>query len=200
MKTFALLVAAVAAFATPPAEAVEQLTATKRIRVVNPASGNRVVSYKAITTGGANTIVGDPTATGASMHVRLTAGGQQCFLMPAAGWTGSGSIFKYRESTPTLRVKAVLKESPSGLFRLVFKARGTAITVSPGNPTTTYDANFRIAGGDNYCSGGPQTGATTVANTATAYVIANDPPPGTCQLSVCSPSGAFLDPSLESLF
>jgi hypothetical protein len=196
MYRIALLASLVTFLGVPaPADAAQQLTATRRIRVVNPA-GNRKIIYKVVSA--VNTLGGDPTVSGASMNVRLTSGGLQCFSLPAQNWDGVGTRFKYVEHTPTLTVRAVLLQSGNGVFRLLFKAIGSAITVVPGNPTNTYDVNFNVVGGDNYCSGSGT--AVPAPNNGMVFRVINDTVPGSCQLPVCSPSGAFLDASSDTLF
>jgi len=55
-----------------PASGVQQFVPTKTLLVKNPPSGARKVLWKVK---GAATMVGDPTADGATLHIVLTNGG-----------------------------------------------------------------------------------------------------------------------------
>jgi hypothetical protein len=182
------------------AVAADQLVPTKVLLVKNPPSGptKRKVVYKVKENASAATVVGDPTVAGATLHVVLTDGGDQCFTMPASGWTNISDLgFKYKD--PTLSngpVKvASIKKTPSGVFLIKTTLKGsgaTTIDVVPGNPTTTYATNFTLGGGDSYCSG---TGtAVPQPNDEKTFKVVNDTAPASCTASVCaSPSGAFVD-------
>ena len=81
------LIAVLAALAlTGNAFAAPQLVPTKTLLVKNPPSGVRKVLWKVREPASAATVVGDPTADGATLRVVLTPGGDQCVSMPATGW------------------------------------------------------------------------------------------------------------------
>ena len=48
----------------------------------------------------AATVAGDPTADGATLHIQLTPGGDQCVTMPALSWVAISTIgFRYKDAT-----------------------------------------------------------------------------------------------------
>ena len=182
------------------AYAAVQLKPTKALVVKNPPSGPsaRSVSWRVSEPTSSNTVVGDPTVNGAKFRIKLTPGGDQCVTMPASGWVGLGTFgFKYKD--PTLAngpVKAALiKKAGSGTFLIKTILKGGGVTLVPGNPTASYATNFKIGAGDEYCSGSGT--AVPSANDARKFKVARDTTPGTCSISACSPSGAFLDPILD---
>lgn len=180
----AAFVCAGLAFAAP------QGTPAKKVLVKSPPSGNKKIVYLSKSDG--TTVVGDPTLNGATFTIALTPGGTQCLTLPAANWATTGTGFKYKD--PTLvngPVKvALIKATPSGKFTLKVVAKGTGITVNPGNPTSAYGTNFEIDSGDNYCS---STGtAVPKKNDEKTFLVVKDT--GTaCTTACASPSGAFLD-------
>ena len=182
------------------AYAAVQLKPTKLLLAKNPPSGPmaRTIVWKVKERGSSNTLVGDPTASGAKMRIVLSPGGNQCVTMPASGWSAISTLgFKYRD--PSLAngpVKvASIKKTPSGTFQIKAKLKGSGITVVPGNPTSTYATNLKLGAGDEYCS---ESGtATPNPNDAKTFKVVNDTTPGGCSVAACSPSGAFLDTVLE---
>src|SRR5688572_3418979 len=79
--------------------AAQQPVPTRALVVKNPPSGARTVLWKVRDTASAATVVGDPTADGATLRIVLTSGGDQCVTMPASGWSPIGTIgFKYKDS------------------------------------------------------------------------------------------------------
>src|SRR5688572_12909621 len=87
-------------------------------------------------------LVGDPTAAGATLRIRLLpsnhcsvppcvdGGGDQCFILPASGWSPVGSLgFKYKDATlanGAVKV-ASIKRTPSGAFLIKVIAQGAGI-------------------------------------------------------------------------
>lgn len=178
------------------AYAAVQLKPTKLLLVKNPP-GNasaRTVSFKVSEVASSNTVVGDPTVSGAKLRVALSPGGDQCVSMPASGWTAISTIgFKYKDATLAngpVKV-AQIKKTKSGTFQIKATLKGAAITVVPGNPTASYGVNFKIVGGDQYCSGSGT--AVPSPNDDKTFKVVNDTTPGGCTTAACSPSGAFLD-------
>ena len=171
--------------------AAQQGAAAKKLLVNNPPSGNKTVVYLSKNTTG--TVVGDPTASGATFTVTLTPGGTQCAQLPASGWTATPVGFKYKDpqlDNGPVKV-ALIKQTPSGKFLLKVIEKSPAITVAPGNPTLTYGTSFEINGGDQYCA---STGtATPVKNDEKKFLVNKDD--GTACTTACvgSPGGAFLD-------
>ena len=173
------------------AVAAQQGAAAKKLLLTESTSGNRKIVYLSKNTSA--TVVGDPTANGASFNVVIGGDGTQCMSLPASGWSPISDLgFKYKD--PTLAngpVKvALIKKTPSGNFLLKVITKNN--TVQPGDPTTTnYGTNFHINSGDDYCA---STGtATPTKNTPAKFLVKNDT--GTaCTATACSsPSGAFVD-------
>ena len=170
--------------------AAQQLVPTQTLLVKNPPSGARKVLWKLFDS--TVNLVGNPiTEGGATLHIKLTPGGDQCVNMPAAGWTPIGSIgFKYKDSglvNGPVKVASV-KKTPSGIFRLkvLLKTGGpTPISVVPGDPTTSYATNFTLGAGDDYCGG--TSFAAPNPNNETTFKVSNDGVPGSC-LNSCSVS------------
>jgi hypothetical protein len=175
------------------AMAAVQGAAAKKLLVKSPPSGKKKIVYlsKNVT----DTVVGDPSLNGAQFGIALTPGGSQCVNLPSSGWSTTPVGFKYKDPQLTNGpVKtALIKKTPSGNFLLKVIAKGTGITVAPGNPTTTYGTSFEINSGDQYCA---STGtATPKKNDEKTFLVKDDT--GIACLTTCagSPSGAFLDAS-----
>jgi glucose/arabinose dehydrogenase len=167
-----------------PTFAAEQPVPTKTLIVKNPSSGARRVLWKVVERSSAATVVGDPTVDGASLHVVLTPGGDQCVPMPASGWTPIGTIgFRYTDrALANGPIKtAQVKKTQAGTFQLraLLRAGGpTPIAVAPGDPTTSWATKFTLGTGDEYC-GGSAT-ATPDPNGATVFKVSNDGAPAGC--------------------
>jgi hypothetical protein len=189
-KSIALGIAA-AFIAGGIAVAADQGAAAKKLLVKAPPSGNKKIVYLSKNT--TATVVGDPTANGATFTIALTPGGTQCMNLPASGWSAIGTQgFKYKDAllaNSPVKV-ALIKKAPSGNFLLKVIAKSSAITVAPGNPTATYGTNLEIGSGDDYCA---STGsATPTKNDAKTFMVKNDT--GVlCTTSCSSPSGAFIE-------
>jgi hypothetical protein len=174
------------------AVAAQQGAAAKKLLLNNPPSGNTKIVYLSKNT--TASVIGDPIANGASFNVVIGGDGSQCMIMPNTGWSAISDLgFKYKDpQNANGPVKtAMIKKTPSGNFILKVITKGN--TVEPGDPTTlTYNTNFRINSGDEYCA---STGtATPTKNTPAKFLVKNDT--GTaCALACSSPSGAFLDAS-----
>ena len=179
-KRFLVSVAAVAlVFGAAVADAAQQGTAAKKLLVKSTPK----VLYKAQNNTG--TVVGDPTVGNATFNLQLTPGGSQCFPMPASGWSKVGTQgFKYKD--PQLAngpvKKAQIKATPSGKFQIKLVTKGPGVTVTPGNPTTSYATNFSIGGGAEYC--GSSGSATPAPNDANTFNVVNDDGT-TCTLGPC---------------
>ena len=181
MRKGLAIAVAVIAFHSVMAGAAQQGTATKKLLVKNTAT--RKVLYRAKNDTGI--VMGDPTASGASFNLQLTSGGTQCFTLPASGWSALGTQ-GYTYKDPQLAngpVKvAQIKATPSGVFQIKLVAKGDGITVTPGNPTTSYATNFSVVGGDEYC--GSSGSATPNPNDAITFNVVNDDGT-TCTLPPC---------------
>ena len=190
----------VVALAATTAFGADQLVSTKQFVVkTKPGDATKTkITYKAKEKASTATLVGDPTAGGATLHVSLEPGGDQCFSLPASGWTGSAEKgFKYKDADlANGAVKsAAIKLTGKGTFTLSFSLQGKGaevINIVPGNPTSTYGTNLTIDGGDSYCAG---DGAAAKKNDEKQFSVKNGGAPSSCIAVACggSPSGAFLD-------
>ena len=191
----------VVALTAATAVAADQLVAAKQFVVkTKPGDSSKTkITYKVKEKGSAVTVGADPTAGGATLHVSLDPGGDQCFNLPASGWTGSAEKgFKYKDANlANGAVKsAALKLTGKGTFTLSASLQGKgaeAITINPGNPTNTYGTNLTVANTDSYCSG--TATATPKKNDDKQFSVKNDGAPTSCIAAACggSPSGAFID-------
>lgn len=149
-------------------------------------------------------VAGDPIANGATIRIWLACnsnhgedpcegGGDQCFELPASGWSPISSIgFKYKDqSFANGPVKlASVKKTPSGNFILKAALQGPGIDIYLEDEIANYGAVLALGGGGAYGSG--SGGATPKPNDSLTFRVKNEtgtssyPPP-------CSPSGAFLD-------
>lgn len=197
-----LMVAAVCGLAGGFAYAAQQTLAGKLIFVKNPKPtdpSKRTITYFAKELSSTDTLVGDPTVSGAKLKVKLDSN-TDCYDLPASGWTPVSTIgFKYKDPTGANGpVKtAFIKKTKSGVFQskaVILGKFGPGpqphITVVPPDPGVEADTNFSIGNGDEYCASFP--GATADPNDAKGYKVKNTPDPDTCAVSACSPSGAFL--------
>ena len=206
MKTIrARLVLAVAALVgmAGVSAGAQQTVVGKLILVKNPSAtdaSKRKITYFAKELTSNETVVGDPTVGGAKLKVKLDSN-TDCFAMPASGWTAVSTLgFKYKDATGVngpVKV-AFIKKTGSGTFMnkaVVLAKFGPGpqphITVVPPNPGVEADVNFHIGGGDEYCASYP--GGLANPNDAKTFKVKDAPDPGTCAVSACSPSGAFVE-------
>jgi len=176
------------------AVAAQQGAAAKKLLLDIPPSGNNKIVYLSRNTSA--TLAGDPTTGGASFKIDIGGDGTQCINLPKDQWEAISAGFKYRDpelANGPVKV-AFIKETPSGHFLLKIVAKGSAITVVPGDATTSYHTNFKInGGGDEYCASDGAAGA--IKNSPEKYLVKNDT--GKICVAACSsPSGAFVDASL----
>ena len=175
----------------------QQMKMGKLLLVKNASPANtskRKIVYSVKEPASSNTIVGDPMVNGAKLKVRLDAN-TDCYDMPAGGWSAIGTLgFKYKDATGAYGpVKlASIKKTPSGIFLMKAKITGRngPITVIPPDPGIQADTNFSLGGGDEYCS---TFGGSIGPNDDKTFKATNAPAPTVCNVTACSPSGAFLD-------
>ena len=148
------------------AHAADQTILGNQLSVKNPSTPDkRKVVLKAKEKTSPNTIVGNPTATGASLTVSANGGtpSTQTFPLPqgTSGITGkpfwSGDAvkgFKYKDSKGEQgAVKSVqIKKTPSGVFQIKVTISGKlgVLIVTPPNPGTSGCGLLQIVGGDSY--------------------------------------------------
>lgn len=115
---------------------------------------------KVVTTGketnSPNTLVGDPTASGATLTITAHGGtpSTQTFALPASSWKGDATRgFKYKDAKGTAGAikQASLKLTKSGRFLVKVLASGKTGTLSIVPPDPGTDACVLIElGGDSY--------------------------------------------------
>ena len=79
---------------------------------------------------------------------------------------------------------------------LIIGANGP-VDIVPPNPGIEGDTNFHIGDSAEYCAS--TAGGTIGQNNARTFKAWNAPAPAGCNVTACSPSGAFLD-ALDGLF
>jgi hypothetical protein len=134
-----------------------------------------------------DTIVGDPTAAGATLMVYLTgaATAGQAFPMPAAFWRRTSIGFTYKDGGGTHGpvTTARIARSASGTFRMKVVALGKngEISLVPPNPGTSGCVRLALGDGDTYdLLFPPAPNATVTRNDATAFSSRNALTEGAC--------------------
>ena len=221
--------AALLALAGSLAFAADQTILGRTLTVKNPGDpAKRKVTGVGKEKASPNTIVGNPTVSGADLRVIAngTTPTDQTFALPqgtsSSGkpfWTASGSTgFKYRDSLgdqgPVKSVK--IKKSNSGTFSIkgLVSAKNGAVSVVPPNPGTDGFVTLSIIGGDRYCvQYGPES---QIKNKGTKLFRAKKPLAEGCPADATtttttttsstttttlygSPSRAFLTPAADLL-
>ncbi len=162
LTTRVALMLALAVTGARPAGAADQTILGRQLVVKNPfgeadSTGKRQFVVKAREIGSPDTIVGDPTAGGASLSITLNGGtpSMQTFALPAPRWSGNAvKGFKYRDAkgeNGPVKV-AELKKSGGGVFQIKAAAKTVGgplgiITVVPPNPGTDGCVRLEIGGG-----------------------------------------------------
>ncbi len=152
--------------AGPLAHAADQTILGSSLQLKNPSTPDKAkLSGKAKEKASSNTIVGDPTVSGATLTVRANGGtpSSQTFNLPTGTspstgkpyWTGSvAKGFSYKD--PKLEngpIKgASIKKSGSGVFQIKVSGSGklSPLTVLPPNPGTNGCVLLELTGGDSY--------------------------------------------------
>jgi len=127
-------------------------------------------------------IVGDPTASGATLRVRTKGAtpSDQTYLLDAAGWSATATGFRYTGPTggdgdPVRKV--ILKRTPGGtaLIKILLKGNVGTQSLDVVPPFGVLGGLvLAINGGDSYCvSLGSNTGASTLVNTAQMWKSIN---------------------------
>ena len=169
------------------AAAAEQTIRGKTLTIVNPGDATK---RKAIGTANeshsSNTLVGNPTATGAVLELIATGGSlsQQLFTLPQVFWSASSKGYAYKDAHgangPVQSVK--IQRNASGTFLVKAKIAGAhgTLNVVPPNPGSAGCLALSINGGDRYSVAfGPDA---TFTNAGTKRFVASKP----SAESVCS--------------
>jgi len=189
--------------------AAEQIVVTRMFLVKDPPAGPsaRKILWKVADENedGDLSVVGDPTTEGAKLRIMLLpsshcsvppcedGGGDQCFDLPAAGWSPIGtSSFKYVDSTLTngpVKVAAI-KRASSGRFLIKAVLHGAGIALFLEDEIGFYGLNLALGGGDDYRTG--SSGAVPNPNDSETFRVKSEDG-STGYVTPCSPSGAFVD-------
>ena len=179
---------------TPPPPPSAQMVATRSLALKNPGTpGGRRFTYE-IRDPSAG-VTGATPASGATLNVAV-GGTQQCFHLPAPGWSTTHSGYKYSDRGGLYGPvkQAVIKRTHSAFLAKIValgKLDGGIALTPPGPSSTTL--SFGAIGNAVYC--GSSAGGSVNPDTVKAYRVKNAPPPPSCGIPTCSPNGAFLDDS-----
>jgi hypothetical protein len=199
MKLTPMAALALAALIAAPVYAADQTVLGSSFQVKNPSTEyKKKVQVKAREKASPNTIVGNPTVSGATLSVRADGSApdsdtQQIITLPASNWSGDAvKGYKYKDSKRALSpVKtARLKKSASGMisFQALLDARvattefpvAQPVTVLPPNPGTDACVLLTIGGGDSYSVKFPAGNGVVVNKGAQEYTHKKVTLEGTC--------------------
>jgi hypothetical protein len=164
LTTRIALVLALAVTASRPAGAADQTILGRQLVVKNPSTPDRrQLVVKATEDGSPNTIVGDPSISGATLSITVngaTPSDQIFRLPPGIAITGkpfwsfdAKKGFRYKDAKgENGPVKVAQIKKSGGVFQIKAVAVGHlgAITVLPPNPGTGGCVGLRIDNGDTY--------------------------------------------------
>jgi hypothetical protein len=160
-----------------------------------PAS--RKVRFTAKTTGPFPNLLGFLEGSGAALAIKIDAAHQCFYLPPGSSWVprSHGNAYLYRDSAGANGPVKVLsvKRGGRGFFQMkgvVLGKLGT-LTLAPPNPGVRADVRLDLLTGYDYCAA--TAGGLVVKNDAKSFKVKDAPAVGTCGITDCSPSGAFLD-------
>jgi hypothetical protein len=193
------------------AQAADQTILGKQLQGKDAKPGlvstKRKIVAQAKETASADTIVGDPTTSGATVTVFVSGTGSaiQVFVLPAGTdprsgkpfWSATGGGFKYKDSKGTngaVRV-AEIKKSGSGTFqiKIVALSKNGPVAVVPPDPGTSGCVRVEVGGGDRYHVLFPAPpNATVKKNDAKSFVVKDAVVEGLCPLPICG--NGFVEP------
>lgn len=190
-----LMVGSSTAEGTTPPPPTTNLVASRSLSLSNPSTpAKRRFSYQ-IKDQSAFFSAATPMS-GVTLNVGFGAN-TQCFHMPPQGWTLHNSGYKYSDKFGLYGpVKQASVKRTSSYFQAKFVALGKldgGISLAPpvGNDAVVTNLSFGSGGNAVFC--GSTAGGSVKPNTAKSYKAKNAPPPPSCYVPTCSPSGAFLD-------
>lgn len=192
-----LIVAALGLAGT--ALAAEQTILGTQFQVKNPgAVAKRKFLGLGREKGSTNTLVGDPTVSGATLEVFANGATSttQTFDLPASGWSARGRAFNYKGASGAVRVAQLKIRKGKFLMKVLAVGKGGLLDIVPPNPGSSGCFAIAINGGDRYSV---DFGATSkIKNKGTKLFLAQNPTAeAACPTGVgsASPSFVFLDPS-----
>lgn len=192
------LAAGVAALAAGLAAAADQLILGKVLLVREPKAtpASRVVKVVAREVASPNTVVGDPTVSGATARIIVhgATGSDATFTLPAAGWIAKPAGYKYKDPGGTYGpVKAAaINKTGTTVFHLKIVALGALgpVPIVLPDPGTDGGLVLAIQGGDTYCSNFGGTAGGQVVDVGKKFKIRK---PTAATACLASPCGAFVD-------
>jgi hypothetical protein len=196
--------------ATTLAYAADQTILGTQLVVKNPgAPEKRSLTGNAKETASSNTLVGDPTAGGATLTVSAegTSPSEQVFALPQGTstkgkqfWSGDpANGFKYKDADGENGAvkQAQIKKSPKGVFTIKFKATGKIGTVSvlPPNDGDGGCILLALGGGDSYNVRFAPGDGEVSNNGATLFKVKKPTSEGTCPTSTPTFAGPDFPPT-----
>jgi hypothetical protein len=181
-----------------PADAADQLVRGKKVIVFKSAGADaRRLLCRGRENPTNNTVVGNPTVTGATLQILANGGSDydQTFTLPAAAWAPVAGGYRYLDASGTngpVRRVLIRKAGPLFLIKAVGNGSGTTpppgIAVAPPNPGTDATCILTLTGGDTYCVGfGIGNGGGTInPNTAVNFTVTNPGAAGACPSTTTS--------------
>ena len=139
--------------------AADQTILGKKLQVKDPKPGLDATKRSIIGEGkeklSPNTVVGDPTAMGATLTVFAdgTTSGTQTFALPAALWTATKTGFKYKDAALAqgpVKKAAITVSKGTFVLQAAVSGKTGGITLLPPNLGTSGCALLEITGGDRY--------------------------------------------------
>ena len=192
-----MLVAVFAASTERPAVAADQTILGDRLII---RSGR--IRIEAEEPGSSNTVVGDPRTAGATLRVYANGATSTSQIIPLQadrwnGWFPDGYAFMATGEAGPIRYVRIRKNTRGKfVIKIFLQDRYGPITVVPPNPGTDGGLVLTINGGDRYCTSfGGAAGGQVTSNDADLYRVRNPTAEPPCP----SPSGAFLDGTLDTL-
>lgn len=184
--------------------AADQTVLGKQLLLKDPKPGidatKRKLVVQAKESSSPDTIVGDPTAAGATLTVFVSGATStnQVFVLPAGTdpvsgkpfWSATGGGFKYKDAkgaNGAVKI-AEIKKSGGGTFSLKVVALGKngPVSLVPPNPGNSACARLDLAGGNRYHVLLPSPpNATVKKNDAKAFLVKDALVEGLCSLPVC---------------
>src|SRR5262249_47134690 len=169
--------------------------------------GTRALFVKAGTTPAARKVTGQLTSPndpftvvpglGATLNLRV-GDVTQCFHLPRALWRFRRTIVGYSDTQglygPVKTVKIHRSGSGTVLVKIALAGELGPLDIVPPDGPAEGDTSLLLIGSNaalEYC--GSTVGGSVGADTAKTFKVKGAPPPASCPLGPCSPSGAFLE-------
>jgi YVTN family beta-propeller protein len=162
----------------------------KKLIVKDPAPGDpsrRRLTLLSKETGSPNVITANPITGGATLSVAIggTNASSQSFNLPsgAAFWKALGTVgYRFRDSAATTGLQTlIVKKTPSGVFMVKARGKGTALSLVPPQGGTYTEATLTLGSSDGFCTAfGGQAGGNVGSDTSTLFKVTNPTGDGAC--------------------